>query len=212
MLQVSQQVDTATTSKEAQSIMNLNLRLQSTAAKMQNKAIDIELKKLEATQLSEHLRIVQVSYFFCLGRTSSYIQAYLPDPYTETEADSTSLYLTFLRLSSKTDIITSTISQIHNIPSALHADDPALSPLVGICELRGKLRDFSNLNKRFAAILTRCQADEWIGYGKVLGELGGVEARVDGWIGTIRQDEFNEKDCARDLARYVTAHLFSDKS
>jgi dynactin 1 len=78
---------------------------------------------------------------------------------------------------------------------------------VGICELRGKLRDFSNLNKRFAAVLTRCQADEWIGYGKVLGELGGVEARVDGWIGTIRQDEFNEKDCARDLARYVSAHL-----
>jgi dynactin 1 len=61
MRQASQQVDTATTSKEAQSIMNLNLRLQSTAAKMQNKAIDIELKKLEATQLSEHLRIVQVS-------------------------------------------------------------------------------------------------------------------------------------------------------
>ena len=78
---------------------------------------------------------------------------------------------------------------------------------MGICELRGKLRDFSNLNKRFAAVLTRCQADEWIGYGKVLGELGGVEARVDGWIGTIRQDEFNEKDCARDLARYVSALL-----
>lgn len=61
MLQASQQVDTATTSKEAQNIMNLNLRLQSTAAKMQNKAIDVELQKLEAAQLSEHLRIVQVS-------------------------------------------------------------------------------------------------------------------------------------------------------
>jgi len=202
MLQVSQQVDTATTSKEAQSIMNLNLRLQSTAAKMQNKAIDIELKKLEAAQLSEHLRIVRVSYVqLILAQVDK--KAYLPDPYTETEADSTSLYLTFLRLSSKTDMITSTISQIHNIPPALHADDPALSPLVGICELRGKLRDFSNLSKRFAAVLTRCQADEWVGYGKVLGELGGVEARVDGWIGTIRQDEFNEKDCARELARYV---------
>ena len=61
MLQASQQVDTATTSKEAQNIMNLNLRLQSTAAKMQNKAIDIDLQKLEVAQLSEHLRIVQVS-------------------------------------------------------------------------------------------------------------------------------------------------------
>jgi dynactin 1 len=130
-------------------------------------------------------------------------QAYLPDPYTETEAESTSLYLTFLRLSSKTEIISSTISQIHQLPTALHADNPASSPLVGICELRGKLRDFSNLNKRFAAILTRCQADEWVTYGKVLGELGGVENRVDSWITTIRADDFNEKDCARDLARYA---------
>jgi dynactin 1 len=74
---------------------------------------------------------------------------------------------------------------------------------VGICELRGKLRDFSNLNRRFAAILTRCQADEWTGFGKVLSELGGVENRVDGWISTIRSDEFSEKDCARELARWV---------
>jgi dynactin 1 len=123
----------------------------------------------------------------------------------ETEADSTSLYLTFLRLSSKADIITSTISQIHQIPTSLHADNPASNPLVGICELRGKLRDFSNLNKRFAAILTRCQAEEWTTYGKVLGELSGVETRVDGWITSIRSDEFNEKECARELARLVAS-------
>ena len=58
--QASQEFETATSSKEAQAIMNMNLRLQSTAAKTQNKTIDIELKKLEAAQLAEHLRIVQV--------------------------------------------------------------------------------------------------------------------------------------------------------
>lgn len=59
--QASQEFETATSSKEAQAIMNMNLKLQSTAVKTQNKAIDIELKKLEAAQLAEHLRIVQVS-------------------------------------------------------------------------------------------------------------------------------------------------------
>lgn len=59
--QASQEFETANSSKEAQAVMNLNLRLQSTAAKTQNKTIDIELKKLEAAQLAEHLRIVQVS-------------------------------------------------------------------------------------------------------------------------------------------------------
>lgn len=60
--QASQEFETATSSKEAQAIMNMNLKLQSTAVKTQNKTIDIELKKLEAAQLAEHLRIVQVSH------------------------------------------------------------------------------------------------------------------------------------------------------
>jgi dynactin 1 len=51
--------------------------------------------------------------------------------------------------------------------------------------------------------LKRCGADDWVSFGKVLGELGGVESRVDGWIGMVRNDDFNEKDCARELARYV---------
>jgi len=42
-----------------------------------------------------------------------------------------------------------------------------------------------------------------VAFGKVLGELGGVESRVDGWIGMVRNDDFNEKDCARELARYA---------
>ena len=70
--------------------------------------------------------------------------------------------------------------------------------------MRGKLRDFSNLNKRFAAILRRCGAEEWVAFGKVLGELGGVETRVDGWIAMVRNDDFNEKECARELARYAS--------
>lgn len=48
-------------------------------------------------------------------------------------------------------------------------------------------------------------------YGKVLGELGGVESRVDGWIGMVRSDEFSEKDCARELARYVLLLLVEER-
>lgn len=121
----------------------------------------------------------------------------------EFEADSTSLYLTFLRLHAKVDILASTVAQTHGLPSALHADAPGSQPLVGACELRGKLRDFSIFCQRFAAIMTRCQADDWVAYGKVLGELGGVESRVDGWLSAIKLDEFNEKDCARELGRCV---------
>lgn len=75
--------------------------------------------------------------------------------------------------------------------------------LVGVCELRGKLRHFSNINSRFAGIMQRSNPDEWVGYGKVLTEVTGVEGRVDGWIVSAKGDGFSEMNCARELARSV---------
>ena len=133
-------------------------------------------------------------------------QAYLPEPYILSEADSTALYLFFRRISSKVDLLVSTISQIHSLPASLQS--ASSQALVGICELRGKLRDFSTLNVRFAAILTRSAPDEWVAYGKALAEMSGVESRVDAWVSSIRVDEFNERECARELGRYVVqSHL-----
>lgn len=107
------------------------------------------------------------------------------------------------------DLLVSTVSQSHSLPTALHSDTIGTQPLVGVCELKGKMRDFSSLCKRFAAIMTRCEAEEWTAYGKVLGELGGVEAKVDGWITSVRSDDFQEKDCARELGRQVHGLLQS---
>lgn len=164
--------------------MNLNLKLQSTAAKAQSKTIDLELQKLEAFQLAEHLRIVQ---------------AYLPEAYHQTEEDSTTMFLFFNRVAAKVDLLINVISQIHGLPMSLHS--ASSDALVGICELIGKLHHFSTLNRRFAAIMCRGTTEAWIGYGKFIGEIGGVESRVDIWLNGLKGDEFNEGDCARDLGR-----------
>lgn len=164
--------------------MNLNLKLQSTAAKAQSKTIDLELQKLEALQLAEHLRIVQ---------------AYLPEAYHQTEEDSTTMFLFFNRVAAKVDLLINVISQIHGLPMGLHS--ASSDALVGICELIGKLHHFSTLNRRFAAIMCRGTTEAWIGYGNFIGEIGGVESRVDIWLNGLKGDEFNEGDCARDLGR-----------
>lgn len=164
--------------------MNLNLKLQSTAAKAQSKTIDLDLKKLEAYQLAEHLRIVQ---------------AYLPEAYHKTEEDSTTMFLFFNRVAAKVDLLINVISQIHGLPASLHG--ASSEALVGICELIGKLHHFSTLNRRFAAIMRRGTSEEWMGYGKFIGDVGGVESRVDVWLNGLKADEFNEGDCARDLGR-----------
>nr|KIR89490.1 dynactin 1 [Cryptococcus tetragattii IND107] len=185
--QATRESDTASTSKESQALMNLNLKLQSTAAKAQSKTIDLELQKLEAFQLAEHLRIVQ---------------AYLPDAYHQTEEDSTTMFLFFNRVAAKVDLLINVISQIHGLPTSLHS--ASSDALVGICELIGKLHHFSTLNRRFAAIMCRGTTEAWIGYGKFIGEIGGVESRVDIWLNGLKGDEFNEGDCARDLGSLIS--------
>ncbi len=62
MQQITQEVDSASTTKEAQALMNLNFKLQSSAARSQSKTVELELKKIEAVQLAEHIRIITVSY------------------------------------------------------------------------------------------------------------------------------------------------------
>lgn len=47
-------------SSQSQEMLSLNIQLQSTVLKAQAKQIDLELRKLDATQASEHLEIVQV--------------------------------------------------------------------------------------------------------------------------------------------------------
>ncbi|WVN86516.1 uncharacterized protein L203_101680 [Cryptococcus depauperatus CBS 7841] len=183
---ISQESDSATTTKEAHALMNLNLKLQSTAAKAQSKTIDLELKKLEAIQLAEHLRIVQ---------------AYLPNAYHDTEENSTSMFLFFNRMAAKVDMLINVISQMHGLPTALHS--ASSDALVGICELKGKLRHFCVLNKRFAAIMRRGNTEEWLRYGKFVGEVAGVETRIDGWLNGLKGDAFNESDCARELGSLI---------
>jgi len=109
--------------------------------------------------------------------------------------------LFFRRIASKTDMLINIISQIHGLPSALQTASSEV--LVGVCELRGKVRHFSSLSLRFAAIMTRSTPEDWLAYGKILGEVVGVEAKVDGWIALIKADEFREGDCARDLANLI---------
>ncbi|OXG26855.1 dynactin 1 [Cryptococcus neoformans] len=184
--QITRESNTASTSKESQALMNLNLKLQSTAAKAQSKTIDLELKKLEACQLAEHLRIVQ---------------AYLPEAYHKTEEDSTTMFLFFSRVAAKVDLLINVVSQIHGLPASLHS--ASSEALVGICELIGKLYHFSTLNRRFAAIMRRGTTEEWMGYGKFIGEVGGIESRIDIWLNGLKGNEFNEGDCARDLGSLI---------
>src|SRR6202012_3534033 len=85
---------------QSQAMLSLNLQLQSTAMKAQAKAIDLELRKLEAMQANDNLTLVQ---------------PYLPDGFFRTENDSIQCLLLFKRLSFKSDLVNKHLEQQYNI-------------------------------------------------------------------------------------------------
>ena len=100
-------------------MMSLNLKLQSSASKNQARAIELELRRIEAKEAREMLEI---------------IQPYLPQIYVETDMDATNTYIFFQRLAAKIDLINTFVGQGHNLPDALTG--PVSEALVGICEVR----------------------------------------------------------------------------
>jgi hypothetical protein len=61
------------------------------------------------------------------------LQPYLPQVYTETDADATRCYLYFQRMASKTDLVNTVTAQAHNIPESLNGS--VSETLVGVCEV-----------------------------------------------------------------------------
>jgi dynactin 1 len=58
----SQLSESRNLSSQSQAMMSLNLQLRSTVMKSQAKAIDLDLRKLDATQAIERLNYVQVIF------------------------------------------------------------------------------------------------------------------------------------------------------
>ena len=54
--------DPTALSSQTQEMLNLNIQLQNAAVKSQAKSIELELRKLEASQALEHLELVQVHF------------------------------------------------------------------------------------------------------------------------------------------------------
>ncbi|KZT27488.1 hypothetical protein NEOLEDRAFT_1060271 [Neolentinus lepideus HHB14362 ss-1] len=180
----SAQQESATAASQTAAMMSLNLKLQSSASKQQAKTIESELRGYEAREARELLSIVQ---------------PYLPQIYLESDSDATSCYLLFQRLAFKTDLINMIVGQAHGLPDSLNG--PVADVLVGICEMRGRIASLSNLCKRFAAVLRRCDAESFLNIGRLYLELAPMEKRIDVHIDLLRRDEFREMECVSDVIK-----------
>lgn len=138
-LHETQASETAALSTQSQTVINMNLRLQSSAIKAQAQAIDLELQKVDAAEAHEHLAIVRVrlpSASSCVRPnqlTYSLPQTYLPQVFLDFDADAAHCVLFFDRLAQKTALINNVVGQTAGLPETLHT--AASETLAGTCEV-----------------------------------------------------------------------------
>ncbi|KAF9169409.1 hypothetical protein BGX21_007549 [Mortierella sp. AD011] len=173
---------------QSQAMLSLNLQLQSTAMKAQAKAIDLELRKLDALQAKDNLMLVE---------------PYLPDGFFKTENDSVQCLLLFKRLSFKSELMSKHLEQQYGISDKI-AQNSVPSELVPICEVRQKLTWFGDMAKRFISYIEGCPVEVFSKMGQVYHDLVGTERRLNTWVELLRKEELKESDCIVDLQRAIS--------
>lgn len=173
----------------SRAMMDLNMKLQVSAAKTQVKTIDLELRRLDAQEAAEHLAIVQL---------------FLPEAF-HTDRDSVLALLRFKRVGFKANLLHGFVKERVNGPPPLgHEDD-----IFAGCGVLDKLSWVTAMCDRFVNAISHCSTEEFAKYEGALYELEPVERALNGWIDGLRRDDLKEKQCASELQRTIAlmSHL-----
>ena len=173
----------------SRAMMDLNMKLQVSAAKTQIKTIDLELRRLDAQEASEHLAIVQL---------------FLPDAF-QADRDSVLALLRFKRVAFKANLLLGFVKErVNGSPPTGHEDD-----IFAACDVLDKLCWIAAMCDRFSNAINYCSTEEFAKYEGALYELEPVERALNGWIDGLRRDELKEKQCANELQRTIAlmSHL-----
>lgn len=203
----------ASLNTQSREMLNLNLKLQSSALKSQARTIDVELGKMKAEQSALQLEM----------------QApYLSTHFTEQgDKDAVDGLLFFKRMSGKSDLIRSIIEsnrEVSQVLSSLAKSDGETEEtqqdangqqqisslvqvpdhLIGVCQLRHSLAHFSAVCSSTAAMLRQSPPGTFLKCGRMYKEMqAAVESRVDAFVEALRKEELKEEDCNAEFKRFV---------
>lgn len=196
----------ASLNSQSREMLSLNMKLQSSALKSQARTIENELGRMKYEQATLHLEM---------------LMPYLPPPFAEEgDRDALSGLLFFKRMSSKADLIRSSIESKHDITQALGSlssevtsvgEDGVLTSthkvpehLVTVCQLRHSLAHFSAVCSSVVAMLRLAPPKVFLKCGRMFKEVqAAVEGRVDAFVEALRREELKENDCNADFKRIV---------
>ncbi|KAL2759871.1 hypothetical protein ACRALDRAFT_2038634 [Sodiomyces alcalophilus JCM 7366] len=176
---------------KSRAMMDLNMKLQISAAKTQVKTIDLELRRLEAQEAEQHLEIVKL---------------FLPETY-EDDRNSVLALLRFKRVAFKAGLLHGFLRERVSgqpQPHAGHEDD-----VFSGCDAIDKLTWVAAMCDRFVNAISHCSLEQFHRFQGALFELEPVERALNGWIDGLRRDELKEEKCASELQRSMAlmSHL-----
>ncbi|WPH03975.1 Hypothetical protein R9X50_00685800 [Acrodontium crateriforme] len=183
--------EAADLNSKSRAMLDLNMKLQSSAAKAQVKTIDLELRKLEAQEASEHLAIVQL---------------FLPDAF-ESEKDSVLALLRFKRVSFKSNLVHGFLKErVASFGTRGEDED-----IFAACAALDSLTWIAAMSDCFTNSICGCSVDEFATYASALYELEPIERALNNYIDGLRREELHEKEMAEELQRSIAVmtHLSS---
>lgn len=172
----------------SRAMMDLNRQLQNTAASTKMKTIDMELRKLEAQEASEHLAIVQL---------------FLPEAF-HSERESVLALLRFKRIGFKASLVHNFVKDKVSGDAPINDED-----IFEACDVLDKLTWVSAMCDRFVTAISTCSLDQFARFEGTLYELEPVERALNGYIDALKRDELKEKQVAEELHRSIAvmSHL-----
>ena len=154
-------------SSKSRAMMDLNLKLQNSAAKTQLKAIDLELGKMRAEQASLHLEIVQL---------------FVPETF-ELDKKPIHALLCFKRIRTKAHLSKTILAERMRDRAGMHEDPMAVFAVME------KMYLIANLCDRFVQFMSTCSTEDLMRYAGAPFELEPVEQALTSWVEALRRDE-----------------------
>lgn len=192
-MRASQQISEAEANDlttRSRAMIDLNMKLQASAAKTQTKSIEVELGQLEAQEAIQHLSIAKL---------------YLPE-YYESERNSVLALLRFERVSFKASLINNTIREKTSNQSSAAMPPEDFFVAHDVLE---KLLWITSVCDLFVSYISSCSPESFAEIKGTLFEMEPVERTLNFWIELLKKDEVNMEKCATELQRSIAllSHL-----
>lgn len=186
-MRASQQITEAEAEElnnRSKAMTDLNMKLQSSAEKVQINTIDLESRRLEAQEAIEHLAIVHM---------------FLPESF-KNERDSVLTYLRFRRIAAKSRLFHTLLK--NKVSSDVAASAP--EDVFTICGLLDKSFWIAAMCDRFVSHISGCSIEKFGRFENALHELDPVERGLNVYIDNVKNGELKEATVAEELQRSMS--------